>query len=136
MRSAIVTAFGLLLLLQGVAVVLLAPAPAGAEVRFAPHPKDADQVIGDTVEENAALDEFTVITSDREVQARVRRLGAKVIGVWKFINDHVPERKRGDRRGNRTSDLDEDDARALEKPQGALPDFEVDRWMKEFGLDE
>lgn len=112
--------------------------PAGIEVRFAPHPDDADRLIGDTVEEGAALDEFTVITSDREVQERVRRLGAKVIGVWKFINEHVPERKPGPRGrgGNRTGDPGDEDARALEKPQGALPDFEVDRWMKEFGLDE
>jgi len=113
-------------------------AGSGIEVRFAPHPGDADTLIGDTVEEGASLDEFTVITSDREVQARVRRLGAKVIGVWKFINEYVPERKpgRGGKGGNRGGDLDDDEARALEKPQGGLPDFEVDRWMKEFGLDD
>ncbi|MHC4250901.1 MAG: NYN domain-containing protein [Planctomycetota bacterium] len=112
--------------------------PTGIEVRFASHPDDADKLIGDTVEEGASLDEFTVITSDREVQARVRRFGAKVIGVWKFMKEYVPERKpgRGGRGGDRASEIDDDDARALEKPQGGLPDFEVDRWMKEFGLDD
>ncbi len=113
-------------------------APSGIEVRFAPHPNDADKIIGDTVEEEAALDEFTVITSDREVQTRCRRSGAKVIGVWRFIKDYVPERKPNPRAPGRDrgGDLDDEDARALEKPQGGLPDFEVDRWMKEFGLDE
>ncbi len=117
------------------AAVAAAGVAAGIEVRFAPHPGDADTLIGDTVEENSSIEESTVITSDREVQARVRREGAKVIGVWKFINDYVPERKpsRGDKK---SPDLDDDDARALEKPQGGLPDFEVDRWMKEFGLDD
>jgi predicted RNA-binding protein with PIN domain len=105
--------------------------PSGIEVRYAPHPSDADKFIGNTVEEESSLDEFTVITSDREVQSRVQRAGAKVIGVWKFIKDYVPERKPG-----RSGDINSDDARALEKPQGGLPDFEVDRWMKEFGLED
>jgi predicted RNA-binding protein with PIN domain len=122
------------------ATVASEAAPSGIEVRFAPHPGDADALIGDTVEENASAEEFTVITSDREVQARVRRSGAKVIGVWKFINEYVPERKpgRGGRggKGGRGADLDDEGARALEKPQGGLPDFEVDRWMKEFGLED
>jgi predicted RNA-binding protein with PIN domain len=102
------------------------------EVRFAPHPDDADHVIGDTVERGSATTEFTVVTSDRELQARARRSGARVVGVRKFIEEHAPRPTRGRRRPK----TEEDDGDSLEKPRGPLSDCEVDRWLKEFGLED
>ncbi|MHC4506519.1 MAG: NYN domain-containing protein [Planctomycetota bacterium] len=120
----------------------------GIEVRFAPHPDTADRVIGDLVENGVDFDEYAVVTSDREVQSRVRRFGAKVVSIWKFLREYVPEAGRGFRkargrnvglrpgptggrgRGKTTR------PGAPEKPKGGLPDFEVERWMREFGLEE
>ncbi len=102
------------------------------KVRFAPPPDTADRLIGDTIEFGAGSEEYTVITSDREVQTRCRRLGAKVVGVGRFIEKHVPERREPEP----APELSDDDARALEKPQGELPDFEVTRWLEEFGLED
>ncbi len=103
---------------------------AGVDVRFAPHPDDADRLIADMVEHGAVADEFMVVTSDRELQARVRRFGAKVMRVKEFIEEHVPERKR------REVAPSDDDVKASEKPQGKLPDFMVKEWLEEFGLDD
>ncbi len=104
----------------------------GLDVRFARHPDTADSLIGDTVEHAAGLDHFTVVSSDREVQARVRRLGAKVVRIKDFIEKHVPERKpRPPTRAEKEA-AEEDPA----KPKGGLPAFMVDEWLEEFGLGE
>ncbi|MHC4506843.1 MAG: NYN domain-containing protein [Planctomycetota bacterium] len=106
----------------------------GIEVRFAPHPDTADNVIGDLVEHGVDFDEYAVVTSDREVQSRVRRFGAKVVSLWKFLREYVPEAGRGFRKGRGHGKASRPGA--SEKPQGGLPDFEVERWMREFGLEE
>lgn len=120
----------------------------GIEVRFAPHPDTADRVIGDLVEHGVDFDEYAVVTSDREVQSRVRRFGAKVVSLWKFLREYVPEAGRGFRKGRvryagRRPGLADGRGRgkvsrrsAPEKPQGGLPDSEVERWLKEFGIEE
>jgi predicted RNA-binding protein with PIN domain len=104
----------------------------GVEVRFAPHPDTADRLIGDAVEHGAAGEEFAVVTSDREVQSRVRRLGAKVIGVRKFMEAHVPQ----GRRARVPARPAEDEDAASEKPAGPLLAPEVRRWLRRFGLEE
>ncbi len=103
----------------------------GLDVRFAPHPDTADLLIADIVEGNADLDRFTVVTSDRQVASRVLRLGAKVIRTKDFIEKFVPERKpRPPTRAEK-----EEAERDRAKPEGALPDFLVDEWLEEFGLE-
>jgi predicted RNA-binding protein with PIN domain len=102
--------------------------PGVVEVRFAPHPHTADSMIADIVEAAEAPHEYVVVSSDREVQMRVKRFGAGALGTKKFIDTYVPERKP---RPQRDSD---DDERAAEKPDAALGAFEVDQWLDEFGL--
>lgn len=104
----------------------------GLDVRFAPHPDTADSLIGDIVEQSAELEQYTVVSSDREVQARVRPLGAKVVRVKDFIEKHVPERKPRPLTRAEKETAEEDPA----KPKGGLPDFMVDEWLEEFGLRE
>ncbi len=104
----------------------------GLHVRFAPHPDTADSLIGDMVEHSAELERFTVVSSDREVQSRVRRLGAKVVRIKDFIEKHVPERKPRPPTRVEKEVAEEDPA----KPKGRLPDFMVDEWLEEFGLGE
>jgi hypothetical protein len=69
------------------------------------------------------------VSSDREVQANVRRLGAAVLGAKKFIDTYVPAHKPSKR-----PVVDDDELRAAEKPRAALGAFEVDMWLKEFGF--
>jgi predicted RNA-binding protein with PIN domain len=103
--------------------------PGVVEVRFAPHPSDADSMIIDLVRTSTDPGSFTVVTSDREVQSNVRRLGAAVLGAKRFIDTYVPPHK-----STRQPVLDDDELRAAEKPRAALGAFEVDMWLKEFGF--
>ena len=104
----------------------------GLDVRFAPHPDTADSLIGDIVEGNDGQDHFTIVSSDREVQSRVRSLGAKVVRIKDFVTKTVPERKPRPPPPAEQEEAERDPA----KPQGGLPDFMVDEWLEEFGLDE
>jgi len=106
------------------------PREPGVEVRFAPHSGDADRLIADIVADGAVMDELLVVTSDRELQERVRRLGAKVIGVRRFIEDYAPPKKQ------RSPSLPEETLREAEKPSTRLSAPEVDQWLAEFGLED
>jgi predicted RNA-binding protein with PIN domain len=104
----------------------------GLDVRFAPHPDTADSLIGDIVEGSDGQDHFTVVSSDREVQSRVRSLGAKVVRIKDFVAKVVPERKPRPPTAAEKEEAERDPA----KPYGGLPDFMVDEWLEEFGLGE
>jgi len=104
--------------------------PGIVEVRFAPHPDNADAMIIDMIDGAEDPTEFAVVTSDREVQSNVRRRGAAVMGARKFIDQYVPPHKPS----GKPAEVDDDEARAAEKPRAALGAFEVDMWLKEFGF--
>jgi predicted RNA-binding protein with PIN domain len=102
--------------------------PGSVEVRFAPHPATADSMLVDLVAGAADPGECTVVTSDREVQNEVRRLGAAVMGARRFIESFVPERTV------RKAGPGDEPLKGEEKPDAALGAFEVDHWLAEFGL--
>ena len=104
--------------------------PGVVEVRFAPHPGDADSMIVDVVRGSEHPGEYTVVSSDREVQNNVRRLGAAALGAKKFIDQYVPAHTPS----QRGPLIDDDELRAAEKPRAELGAFEVDMWLKEFGF--
>ena len=101
-------------------------------MRFAPHPDTADAMIVDIVRGADDPSEFAVVTSDREVQSNVRRLGAAVLGARRFIDKYLPAHKPT----RRSPAVDDDEARAAEKPRAALGAFVVDMWLKEFGFSD
>jgi predicted RNA-binding protein with PIN domain len=101
--------------------------PGVVEVRFAPHPATADSLIVEIVQTADAPGEYTVVSSDREVQTKARRLGAAVLGAKSFIDRYVPERTPRRR-------APPEDDKGAEKPSAALGAFEVDAWLQEFGL--
>ncbi len=75
---------------------------AGLSVRFAPTGSSADDVIVGLVRKSASPKGMTVVTSDRDLASRVRRLGGKVLSASEFaaelrkrpLRSAVPERER------------------------------------------
>ena len=101
--------------------------PGELEVRFAPHPSSADDLIREIVESSANAAGITVVSSDREVRSRAARAGASVIRTGEFVESRLPRRPRA-----RGSERPEPPADKPAPPQGQA---EVDRWLREFGLD-
>ena len=90
------------------------------EVRFTTEDVSADDEIISTVESTNDRTAYTVISSDRQIVDRVRKLKMKVLDSTAFA-DELAETIRGA------------DTKGTKNP---LAKEEVDYWMKEFGVGE
>jgi predicted RNA-binding protein with PIN domain len=85
--------------------------------------KTADDVIIEMAAANSAPRRLYVVTDDREIQKAVKRRKAQVISTGAFIRALATSRPAG-------STID---STARHRP--ALPEGEVNQWLKEFGID-
>lgn len=113
------------------------------ELRFAPHPDTADDRIVEIVRNGTAMTltaDFLVVSSDRGVHERVRKFGARVMRVKAFMEKYIPPHEQ-EKMAHNNQRVDKGNSPAeprSEKPggiEGGLPDFEVERWLEEFGLE-
>jgi predicted RNA-binding protein with PIN domain len=66
---------------------------------------------------------WTIVTSDREIQQAARNGRAKILSAESFARQLATSSLRGDRRGRQASSSDEP----------AVTEEEIERWLEEFG---
>jgi len=98
----------------------------GITVMFASKDEDADSVIEQLIADDSAPKRLTVVSSDHRIQRAAKRRRANFVDsdVWfaQMLRD----------RASRTTSAASSDA---PKPEGPFSPGEVDRWLREFGLD-
>src|SRR5215471_3411697 len=98
----------------------------GITVMFASKDEDADSVIEQLIADDSAPKRLTVVSSDHRIQRAAKRRRANFVDsdVWfaQMLRD----------RASRTSSAATSDG---PKPEGPFSPGEVDRWLREFGLD-
>lgn len=86
------------------------------EVRFAPAPKTADDLIRARLRSEARPRELIVVTSDHELGAAARQAGARVIRSSDFARDEMQQKTQADRAANdKALGLSADEAAAWEE---------------------
>jgi predicted RNA-binding protein with PIN domain len=98
----------------------------GITVMFASKDEDADSVIEQLIANDSAPKRLTVVSSDHRIQRAAKRRRANFVDsdIWfaQMLRD----------RATRTTSSATSD---LPKPEGPFSPGEVDRWLREFGLD-
>jgi predicted RNA-binding protein with PIN domain len=94
----------------------------GVQVRYSPASVDADRILLEWVRELEGKD-VTLVTSDRELAARAKSLGAKILAAETLVESEAPTRAPGGRGASPP------DARP---PQPRLSRAEVDYWVRVF----
>lgn len=98
------------------------------ELRFSGHGRPADDEIVELIDAHTAPRRLTVVSTDREVRAAARRRRCRSVTSEQF--GHELARLVGRlRRGTPTGPP------PAAKPAAELSDEEVQRWLKEFDLD-
>jgi len=96
---------------------------ASVELIYSGTQRSADDVIIDMVDANSAPRRVYVVTNDREIQKAVKRRRAQVISTGAFIRALAASRPA-------SAKID-----SVTRHRPALPEGEVNQWLKEFGID-
>jgi hypothetical protein len=96
----------------------------GLRVHFAPNPGDADALIEQLILDNHSPRQLIVVSSDHRLQRAAKRRRAHAIDSDRWYAEVVQRRASRQQRG--------DDEPA--KPAGPLSDYEVARWLGQFGM--
>ncbi len=84
----------------------------GLSVRFVRPPRSADQAIVQHLDHlKGAARNWTVVSSDQEVQASARRAGARVLSSPEFVRSMSKSDRRTGQREKPDSDLTDDDVK-------------------------
>ena len=105
----------------------------GIDVRFAVDYPEADDLLEEIIGSHSAPKKLAVVSSDRRVQAAARRRGSLAVDSQQWLDDLLDGKVRLAATGHSGAGQGSERA-GTEKPNQAIDDDDVERWMREFGF--